>query len=53
VILLPAKLNAKAIKLMQGKNFTFLGSVMPDVHRTSHLSGSTVKATQYSSNAIS
>jgi PPOX class probable F420-dependent enzyme len=28
--LLPAKLNAKAIKLIEGKNFAFLATIMPD-----------------------
>ena len=27
---LPAKLNAKAIKLIEGKNFAFLATIMPD-----------------------
>lgn len=29
-MLLPAKLNAKAIKLIDGKNFAFLATIMPD-----------------------
>jgi PPOX class probable F420-dependent enzyme len=29
-MLLPAKLNAKAAKLVEGKNFAFLGTIMPD-----------------------
>jgi PPOX class probable F420-dependent enzyme len=29
-MLLPAKLNAKAAKLIEGKNFAFLGTIMPD-----------------------
>jgi PPOX class probable F420-dependent enzyme len=29
-MLLPAKLNAKAIKLIEGKNFAFLATIMPD-----------------------
>jgi PPOX class probable F420-dependent enzyme len=27
---LPAKLNAKAVKLIEGKNFAFLATIMPD-----------------------
>jgi PPOX class probable F420-dependent enzyme len=30
VTLLPAKLGAKAIKLIEGKNFAFLATIMPD-----------------------
>jgi PPOX class probable F420-dependent enzyme len=30
VMLMPAKLNAKAIKLIEGKNFAFLATIMPD-----------------------
>jgi PPOX class probable F420-dependent enzyme len=29
-MLLPAKLNAKAAKLIEGKNFAFLATIMPD-----------------------
>ena len=29
-MLLPAKLNANAIKLIEGKNFAFLATIMPD-----------------------
>ena len=29
-MLLPAKLDAKAIKLIEGKNFAFLATIMPD-----------------------
>jgi hypothetical protein len=29
-MLLPAKLNTKAIKLIEGKNFAFLATIMPD-----------------------
>ena len=28
--LLPAKLNAKAVRLIEGKNFAFLATIMPD-----------------------
>lgn len=30
VVLLPVKLNVKAVKLIEGKNFAFLATVMPD-----------------------
>jgi len=30
VMRMPAKLNAKAIKLIEGKNFAFLATIMPD-----------------------
>jgi PPOX class probable F420-dependent enzyme len=29
-MVLPAKLNAKAVKLIEGKNFAFLATIMPD-----------------------
>jgi len=46
VMLLPAKLNAKAVKLIEGKNFAFLATIMPDGAPMSRLSGSTARATR-------
>jgi hypothetical protein len=43
---LPAKLNAKAVKLIEGKNFAFLATIMPDGAPMSRLSGSTARATR-------